>query len=167
MTDYSGSPADLGRANRQRVLAVLRAEGPLSQAGLARAAGLSPATISAIVRRLEQEGRLERDSARRGALLRLRPERGLVLGFDFDHRHLRVAVADRAGKVRVEATRPLPRDHEATTGVAEAVELARRLVAQIQASMDDVVGAGVGLPAPVLRTTHLVGSSSILPGWVG
>src|SRR5437763_15490005 len=97
MSGYSGSPADLGRANRQRVLAVLRAQGPLSQAALARAAGLSPATISAIVRRLEEDGRLEREGARRGALLRLRPERGFVLGFDFDHRHLRVALADRTG----------------------------------------------------------------------
>src|SRR3954468_22904341 len=98
MTDYSGSPADLGRANRQRVLAVLRARGPLSQAGLARAAGLSPATDSAIVWPLAAAGRVGREGVRRGALLRLRPQHGFALGLDFGHRHLRVAVADRMGE---------------------------------------------------------------------
>lgn len=164
---YSGSTAGLGRANRQRVTAVLQSAGPLSQADLARASGLSPATISAIVRELEAEDRLERDGPRRGALLRLRPQPGFVLGFDYGHRHLRVAVADRTGRVLADTAKRLPRDHESSAGVKEGVAIARRLLKKAGGGLGDVVAAGVGLPAPVLTETRLVGSSSILPGWVG
>jgi predicted NBD/HSP70 family sugar kinase len=167
VSSYSGSPADLGRANRQRVVEVLQEEGALSQAELARASGLSPATISSIVRELESERRLERESSRRGAPLRLVPLPGFVLGFDYGHRHLRVAVADRTGEILAETTRRLPRDHEAKAGVSAGVELAKQLLADAGGGLADVVACGMGLPAPVLAETQLVGSSSILPGWVG
>src|SRR5919204_3001516 len=150
MNSYSGSPADLGRANRQRVLAVLQEEGPLSQAELARASGLSPATISAIVRELEAERRLERESDRRGARLRLLPLPGFVLGFDFGHRHLRVAAADRTGHVLAESTKRLPRDHDAPTGVRAAVALAEKVLGEADGDFRDVVACGMGLPAPLL-----------------
>ncbi|HEY7629112.1 MAG TPA: ROK family transcriptional regulator [Thermoleophilaceae bacterium] len=167
MSSYSGSPADLGRANRQRVVSVLQERGPLSQADLARASGLSPATISAIVRELEADGRIERESVRRGAPLRLMPLPGFVLGFDYGHRHLRVAVADRSGRVLGEASKRLPLDHKASTGVKQGVTMAKKLLADAGGGLPDVVAAGMGLPAPVLGESHLVGSSSILPGWVG
>ena len=167
MSSYSGSPQDLGRANRQRVLMVLQEEGPLSQAELARASGLSPATISAIVRELEAEKRLERESERRGARLRLLPLPGFVLGFDFGHRHLRVAAADRTGRVLAESTRRLPRDHDASAGVRAAVTLAEQVLGEANGAFAEVVACGMGLPAPLLGESHLVGSSSILPGWVG
>jgi predicted NBD/HSP70 family sugar kinase len=167
VSSYSGSPADLGRANRQRVVEVLQEEGALSQAELARASGLSPATISSIVRELESERRLERESSRRGAPLRLVPLPGFVLGFDYGHRHLRVAVADRTGEILAETTRRLPRDHEAKAGVSAGVQLAKQLLADAGGGLADVVACGMGLPAPVLAETQLVGSSSILPGWVG
>src|SRR5437763_7077253 len=167
MSSYSGSPQDLGRANRQRVLMVLQEEGPLSQAELARASGLSPATISAIVREPEAEKRLERESERRGARLRLLPLPGFVLGFDFGHRHLRVAAADRTGRVLAESTRRLPRDHDASAGVRAAVTLAEQVLGEANGAFAEVVACGMGLPAPLLGESHLVGSSSILPGWVG
>jgi predicted NBD/HSP70 family sugar kinase len=167
MSSYSGSPQDLGRANRQRVVSVLQQLGPLSQADLARESGLSPATISAIVRELELEKRLERESSRRGAPLSLLPLPGFVLGFDYGHRHLRVAVADRTGRVLGDAAKQLPLDHDAATGVKAGVTMTKRLLSEAGGSLDDVVAAGMGLPAPVLGESHLVGSSSILPGWVG
>jgi predicted NBD/HSP70 family sugar kinase len=167
MSGYSGSPADLGRANRQRVIGVLGEQGPLSQADLARVSGLSPATISAIVRELELEKRIERESDRRGAPLRLLPLPGFVLGFDYGHRHLRVAVADRTGRVLGQDAKRLPRDHDAPAGVKAGATMAKRLLSAAGGSMGDVVAAGMGLPAPVLGESHLVGSSSILPGWVG
>jgi predicted NBD/HSP70 family sugar kinase len=167
MSSYSGSPQDLGRANRERVLTVLQEGGPLSQAELARASGLSPATISAIVRELEAERRLERESDRRGARLRPLPLPGFVLGLDFGHRHLRVAAADRTGRVLAEAARRLPRDHDASAGVRAAVTLAKKVLGEGGGSLGDVVACGMGLPAPLLGDSHLVGSSSILPGWVG
>jgi predicted NBD/HSP70 family sugar kinase/DNA-binding CsgD family transcriptional regulator len=162
-----GSTADLARANRQRVISALQAEGPLSQAELARACDLSPPTISSIVRALEAEGRLEREGPRRGALLRLLPQPGYVLGFDYGHRHLRVALADRTGRVLGDTAKQLPRDHESAAGVKEGVALARKLLRQADARLSDVVAAGMGLPAPVLSDSREVGSSSILPGWVG
>ena len=59
----AGSPSGLRASNRERILALLRARGPMSQADLARASGLSPATISGIARELREAGWLESDDA--------------------------------------------------------------------------------------------------------
>jgi DNA-binding IclR family transcriptional regulator len=61
-----GSPSELRASNRRRLLALLRSRGPMTQADLARASGLSPATVSSIARELRDEGWLdEADGARR------------------------------------------------------------------------------------------------------
>jgi predicted NBD/HSP70 family sugar kinase len=69
--------------------------------------------------------------------------------------------------VLAESTRRLPRDHDAPTGVRAAVALAEKVLGEADGDFGDVVACGMGLPAPLLGESNLVGSSSILPGWVG
>jgi predicted NBD/HSP70 family sugar kinase len=169
----AGSPSGLRASNRERILALLRARGPMSQADLARASGLSPATISGIARELREAGWLEEDDepnpARpaRGRALALSRSAGVAVGIDFGHSHVRVAVADLAHTVLAEAEEPLDVDHEADEGVALAGRLVRRLLDEVGVAADRVTGVGMGLPGPLRRDGGEVGDSSILPGWIG
>jgi DNA-binding Lrp family transcriptional regulator len=166
----AGSPSGLRASNRERILALLRARGPMSQADLARASGLSPATISGIARELREAGWLEEDDAdspARGRALALSRSAGVAVGIDFGHSHVRVAVADLAHTVLAEAEDPLDVDHEADEGVALAGRLVRRLLDEVGVAADRVTGVGMGLPGPLRRDSGEVGDSAILPGWIG
>jgi len=156
-------------SNRERILALLRERGPMSQADLARASGLSPATISGIARELRETGWLDDDpdAPARGRALALSRSAGVAVGIDFGHSHVRVAVADLAHTVLAEAEEPLDVDHEAHEGVALAGRLVRALLDEVGVAADRVTGVGMGLPGPLRRDSGEVGDSAILPGWIG
>jgi predicted NBD/HSP70 family sugar kinase len=142
----------------------------MTQADLARASGLSPATISGIARELREAGWLEDDGGEgpaRGRALALSRTAGVAVGIDFDHSHVRVAVSDLAHNVLADAEQPLDVDHEAAEGVALAGRLVRALLEEVGFGPDRVTGVGMGLPGPLRRDGGEVGDSSILPGWIG
>lgn len=166
-----GSLADLRRANRHEALTTLRLNGPLTQAEISRATGLSHASVSNIVRELTSQG-LARTTetirnGRRVAEVTLEPSAGMVGGIDFGNRHIRAAVADLTHTVRGEAYITLPYGHEAASSVAEAARIFRELVRDTGAQMTDVQVLAVGLPGPINRDVGRTLSSAILPGWAG
>jgi predicted NBD/HSP70 family sugar kinase/biotin operon repressor len=164
------APSGVRASNRDRILMLLRARGPMSQADLARASGLSPATISSIARELREDGWLEESAGEtpaRGRALALSRSAGVAVGIDFGHSHVRVAIADLAHTVLAEAEEHLDVDHEAHEGVALAGRLVRALLEELDVGTDRVTGVGMGLPAPLRRDTGEVGDSAILPGWIG
>jgi predicted NBD/HSP70 family sugar kinase len=92
---------------------------------------------------------------------------GVALGVDFGHRHLRVAVSDLSHTVLAEAWCELDVDHSADEGLDRAAEFVDRVLEEAGAGRDQVIGTGMGLPAPIDRVSGSVQESSILPGWVG
>ena len=171
--DEKQSAASRLRAgNRDRILDLLRSQGPMTQADLARATGLAPATVSSIAGELRDEGWLDEDgehaaSGGRGTALALSRSAGVAVGIDFGHSHVRVAIADLAHTVIAEAEEPIDVDHEAAEGIACAGRLVRRLLGEVEAELERVTGVGMGLPGPLRRGTGEVGDSAILPGWIG
>lgn len=169
--------ASLREDNRRRVIDALRERGVASRAELARMTGLSRSTISTIVGDLlaaglasEREGGSPAGEAHAGrppVMVALNGSAGLALGIDFGHRHLRVAVSDLSHTVLAEAWRELDVDHSAEQGLAQAGEFVDRVLAEAGGERERVIGAGMGLPAPIDRATGSVQASSILPGWVG
>jgi predicted NBD/HSP70 family sugar kinase len=159
---------------RARVFGVLASSGPTSRAELARRTALAPSTVSAVIAEL-QDARLVVDGAAvpRGAvgrpavLVALDRAAGVALGLDFGKRHLRVALADLAHNVLAERHQPLDADLPAAEAIARAVRLVGEVLAEAGARVEDIVGAGMGLPGPVHRPTGQLGDSTILPGWVG
>jgi predicted NBD/HSP70 family sugar kinase len=99
-------------------------------------------------------------------LLRLDPAAGAVVGIHFDHRHLRVAVADLSTTVLAERWADLDVDHAATTALDEAAELVDVVLAEAGIDRSRVVGVGTALSGPV-STNGTVGSTVILPAWAG
>jgi len=92
--------------NRRQLLQLLRENGALSQAQIARKTGLSRTTVSTLVAELRGLGVLvESDSERPGAgaqggrppvMLALDDSAGAAVGVDIGHGHVRVAVANLA-----------------------------------------------------------------------
>ncbi|MDQ6855510.1 MAG: ROK family transcriptional regulator [Candidatus Dormibacteraeota bacterium] len=166
-----GSLADLRRANRHEALTTLRLNGPLTQAEISRATGLSHASVSNIVRELTSQGLARTSDAmrngRRVSEVTLEPSTGLVGGIDFGNRHIRAAVADLTHTVRGEAYVTLPYGHEAATSVAEAGRIFKDLVSGAGAQISDVQVLAVGLPGPTNRDAGRTLSTAILPGWAG
>jgi predicted NBD/HSP70 family sugar kinase len=165
-----GSTSSLRTANQQRVLDVLRGVTPVgssaddtafTQAELARATGLAPATVSNIVRELTGSSLVEADpgSGRRGSAVRLARGAGLVAGVDFGHSHVAVAVGDLAGHLLAEERRHLAAGHDHVKALGVAGSMLEAMIA----AHGPVRHVGLGLPAPV--TDDLVRSSSIFPGW--
>lgn len=145
--------------------------GSLTQVELAGVTGLSPATISNIVKELATAGVLSTTptsrSGRRALEVTLARNLGLVAGIHFGSRSLRVAVADTAHRVIAEQRMPLAPDHRADAGLDRAALLLTELVDQIGAPLSELLAVGVGVPAPVDVRTGRVSALGLLRGWEG
>jgi len=166
-----GSTSSLRAANQRRVIQLLQQHGsgaPVTQADIARGTRLAPATVSKIVRELGAAGMVETTvgSGRRGTAVRISRGAGLVVGVDFGHRHVRVAVGDLAGQILAAEREPIAPDHVYAEGLDRVTEMLDRLLEGLAAQTSDVLNIGLGLPAPITED-NLVMSSAILPGWVG
>ena len=172
---HHGSEDDPRRvASRNSVIGALQKMGPLTRNELAARTSLSRATISSVVAELQVSGMVIEESAeeagargRRPALVSLNCTAGVAVGIDFGKRHLRVAVADLAHNVLAERARELPIDHSAEEGMGLATKLVGQVLSQAALGTESIVGIGMGLPGPIARGTGRLGSSTILPGWVG
>lgn len=164
-----GSQAALHEANRRRIVQAVRAAGTASQAQLARATGLSAATVSNIVRELRADGTVVADRApaggRRAMVVSLSRAAGCAVGVDFGHSHLRVVVGNLAHEVLAEDSLPLDVDASAKHGMAEAQRLIDELLTRVAVPRSRIIGVGMGLPGPVGGQSGAVGPSTILPGW--
>lgn len=165
----SGSQTALKEANRAAVVDVLRRHGGLTQVELAGATGLSAATVSNIVRELSGSGLLEvRNtvrSGRRAQLVTLAHRTGIALGVHIGLRHLRVAVADTRHEVLAEQTMPLPFEHRIDTTLDRAARLLSELLDRVGADDDEILGVGMGVPAPVDAATGVISVPGIMRGW--
>ena len=172
----TGSLRSLRERNRLQVLEVVRGRGSVSRADIARHTGLARSTVSTLVNELLGAGLLvergapedaEPAQGRPPVLLSFDPGAGAVLGLHFDHPVLRVAVADLGYTILAEAELPVDVDHDAQDSLDAAVALVDEVLAKSGVDRDRLLGAGVGLAGPIDQATGAVGSSAILPGWVG
>ncbi|MCX5193761.1 ROK family transcriptional regulator [Streptomyces sp. NBC_00249] len=166
-----GSQSSLHRANLERVVRAVRLAGSLTQAEIARTTGLSAATVSNIVRELKEAGTVEvtdtSAGGRRARSVSLSGDAGIVIGVDFGHTHLRVAVGNLAHQVLAEESEPLDVDASWVDGFDRAEALVGRLIAGVGVSRDKVIGVGLGVPGPIDVESGTLGSTAILPGWAG
>jgi predicted NBD/HSP70 family sugar kinase len=171
-----GSLRSLRERNRLQVLEVVRGSGSVSRADIARRTGLARSTVSTLVNELLVAGLLvERGAPDDGSttqgrppvLLSFDPGAGAVIGMHFDHPVLRVAVADLGYTILAEATVPVDVDHDAQDSLDAAVALIDEVLVTSGVERERLLGAGAALAGPIDSATGTVGSSAILPGWVG
>lgn len=160
----------------RRVAEALRRAGPSTRAELVAATRLSRATVSATVAELSAAGLVDEGSSmpsghsggRPATRIRFTREAGLALGLDIGRHHIRAAVADLAHRILAERDIQLVRDVDEAPG--PVLQLAARLVDEVLdelgADRRAVVGACVGIPAPV-TVAGVLGAPMLLPGWAG
>jgi predicted NBD/HSP70 family sugar kinase len=173
MSKGSSIPVTVVRdQNENRVFGALRFNGSASRGELAELTGLSRPTIGKIVEELQNRGLIREEtsepSSRRGrpaAVLRLESAAGIVVGIDFGHERLRVGIADLSSRLLTERYLVLDVDQEARKALDAAAALVDEALHEIEFGRGGVIGVGVGVPAPLNRTTGGVGSTLILPRW--
>jgi predicted NBD/HSP70 family sugar kinase len=175
-----GSPPGALRSlrdhNRRRVIEALGERGVASRADLARATGLSRSTVSSVVADLQRAGLVSERSGgepaeagvgRPPVMIALDRSAGAVAGVDFGHSHVAVALADLSHTVIAELWRDLDVDHAARDGLDAASDLFDQATQEAGIEPSSVLGVGMGVPGPIHLPNQTVGSTSILPGWVG
>jgi predicted NBD/HSP70 family sugar kinase/biotin operon repressor len=172
------APQSARKRNRLLIVDELRQRRVATRGELAQATGLSRATIAALVRDLEARGLVVEQSNGNGAAargprgrpalpLRLGTPAGVAIGVDFGHDCLRIAVADLSSTVLAERFVSLDVDHHPDVALTAAANAIDELLEQTGFSRSQVIGVGVGVPAPVDGRTGVVGSSPIVAAWAG
>jgi predicted NBD/HSP70 family sugar kinase len=164
-----GSQTSLREANRARIVESLMHHGHLTQVELAGSTGLSPATVSNIVKELAASGVLNTSvtsrSGRRATEVTLARKLGLVAGLHFSSRHLRVAISDVGRTVVAENHVPLALDHRHDRELDRATLLLSDMLDSVDASFSDLLAVGIGLPAPIDASTGMIATPGLLRGW--
>ncbi|HEV2776628.1 MAG TPA: ROK family transcriptional regulator, partial [Solirubrobacteraceae bacterium] len=139
--------------------------------------GLSRSTVSTLVSELQASGLVvdpeppddgrAPQQGRPPTLLTLDRSAGLVLGIDFGHDQVHVAIADLSRTILAERTQPLDVDNSAASALDVAVALADEVIGAAGVDGDRILGAGAGLSGPIDVAAGTVHTGKILPGWVG
>lgn len=165
----AGSQSALREANSARILDAVRSYGGITQVELAEATGLSPATVSTIVKQLLAAGAVDTRntvrSGRRAQLVTLAHQYGLLVGVHVSLRGLRIVVADSNFTTLEERILPLPFDHRADTTLDRAALMIVELTETLGSELDEILGIGVSIPAPVDPATGIISLPSSLRGW--
>ena len=170
-----GSLAWLRDRNRERVVGVLRERGRISQADIARVTGLSRTTVHTLISELKDSGLVHEvetsapdvRGGRPAVQLMLRDSSLTVVGIDFGHSHVQVAVADMTHDVLAEQRGDLNVSQDARTALDTATRMVGEVLAAAGVERKSVIAAGIGIPGPVDRSRGTAGSATILPGWTG
>jgi glucokinase len=158
------------RLNALRILDIVRRNGPMSRASLAKLSGLSAPAVSALVDvliarqgLLQELGRDVSTGGRRPTLVSFVAERGCVVGVDLGSTTVRYAVADLGGRVLDRITEP--------TGEPTPARLVRQLRAGIRrllgaaGSRPPLSAIGIGAPGMTDVTRGVVIEANNLRGW--
>jgi predicted NBD/HSP70 family sugar kinase len=173
----AGGLQSLRDANRRLVIEALSQRGVASRAEIARITGLSRSTVSSLVTDLQRAGLVTERTAdapsevgqvgRPPVLIALDRSAGAVVGVDFGHSHIAVAVADLSHTVLAETWESIDVDHNSVEGMDTAARMVEQALTEADVDRAQVLGVGMGMPGPISGDRQVVGSPSILPSWVG
>ncbi|MDS1271036.1 ROK family transcriptional regulator [Lipingzhangella sp. LS1_29] len=166
-----GSQTSLRQANRERVVQLLRSSGTLTQAEIARNTGLSPATVSNVVRDLRAAGtvgvRATSATGRRARAVSLLREPGMVVALEFGVDQLAVLVADHDQRILAQERIPYDLAGEPERGLRRAAWLAETAMGQARVDRGMVTRGTIAFPGPIDPDTGEVGATTVLPRWSG
>jgi predicted NBD/HSP70 family sugar kinase len=158
-----GTVRDLRRENRSALLWSLYFRQPRSRQELSDATGLSPASVSNVVRELLDEsivieaGSVDSDGGRPRVLLEMNPEHGYVIGVDIGETRVRVELFDLAMTERAKADYRLnPRKHDVGVVVERILDGLNAVLADSGIEPAAILGVGVGVPGIVQQRPEVL-----------
>jgi predicted NBD/HSP70 family sugar kinase len=167
-------PADLSlmrELNERIVLGLLRQEGPISRAELARRSNLSRSTVSSIIANLlvaglvRETGIGDSNGGRRPIMIEFNYQSGFVVGIELGNTALTVLLTDLAANVlrRAQCTFDLAAGPDVC--LPQVVALVEELLANVRIARGAIVGAGVGVPGPLAFANGRPMMPPAMPGW--
>jgi predicted NBD/HSP70 family sugar kinase len=167
-------PADLAlirELNERIVLSLLRREGPISRAELARRSNLSRSTVSSIVAAL-LEGGLVRETGigssqggRRPIMVEFNYQSSLAIGIELGCTALTLLLTDLDANVIRRVQRPLDIAAGPGTCIDQVAALVSETLAATHVAREKIVGVGIGVPAPLSAVTGRPIAPPVMPGW--
>lgn len=151
------------------VIEAVRTRGALTQVEIAETTGLSPATVSNLVRELDSAGAVDLApsvrNGRRAVQVSISAEAGLLGAIVFGDRDIRVAIGRGEQDVLARKRMPLAADYAADEHLDRAARLVAELVEDAGHRLSELRAVAVGLPAPIDTNTAGVGEDGVMPGW--
>ncbi len=163
-------PQSIRAMNETLLLGLIREQGTVSRAELARMCSLSKPTVSLALANLERSGLIRTSGVRTGlpgpaaVLYELSPEAGFVLALDVGRQYLRGAITDFAGSVRVRSTVKVG----ATSGhglVVDLIRLGQNLCADGGLGLDEISQTVLGSPGVHDPGRDVLALAGKLTGW--
>lgn len=150
--------------NERAVLSLIRAEGVMAKAEIARRTGLSPQTASVIMRILESEELVLRDAPQRGKVgqpsvpMRLNPDGAYSIGLKVGRRSAEMVLMDFVGRIRGRTRRTYP--FPFVPGIVEFIAAAAgELVGTLDGrGRSRITGIGVAMPFEIWDWAEEIGA---------
>ncbi|WP_416985437.1 ROK family transcriptional regulator [Streptomyces sp. T028] len=162
----------VGRYNRAVVLDQIQLADGISRVEIAQLTGLTPQTVSGIVRRLLDEGIVREDGASRVAsggkprtTLRINADAGSAVGLVFDPVELTCAVVDLLGRPLIVKRRPTPPGTDPSHVVPAMAELVADVLDEAKVPRGQVLGLGLATPGPIDQKLGMMVDPPQLAHW--
>lgn len=161
----------LGGLNQSRVLDAIRRSESVSRVELAERTGLTPQTVSNIVRRLLQDdlvletGRGSSRGGKPATMLRLNAAAYYAIGMHLDPATTTLVVTDLLGRVVTRIRRRTPSAQGPDRVIGTLVDAVRTIVQRSEVPPDRILGLGVAAPGPIDVGEGSVVTPPNLPGW--
>jgi predicted NBD/HSP70 family sugar kinase len=102
---------------------------------------------------------------RRPTLLNLIPEARCALGVNVGTRTITAVVTDMHGSIKKRAREPSQMASGPEALIAQVGRVVGEILTELPASLGEVLGIGLAVPAPILGTTEVSFSPPSYPGW--
>ncbi|WP_405064370.1 ROK family transcriptional regulator [Kribbella sp. NBC_01505] len=162
----------VGRYNQAVVLERIQRADGVTRQEIAQHTGLTPQSVSGIVRRLIDEGIVREDGASREyssgkprTILRINADAGRAIGLHLDPVELSCVVVDLLGQPLVTQRVPTPAGADPTEVIAAMASLVQDVIEVADVSPDLILGLGLASPGPLDQKDGVVVSPAQLSHW--
>lgn len=161
MNKMAGNSKYLKKINRMTVLNAIIEYEPVSRQELAQLTGLTPPSITSIIRELigmrlvEEVGLGKSAAGRKPIKLRFNPQAGLVVGIDIARNESRICLADLQHRLVYIDTLKLDLT-DPDKGVVNMAEVIRQIIQRPEHQNKSILGLGVSFPGLIDVTTGMV-----------
>jgi predicted NBD/HSP70 family sugar kinase len=162
----------LGGYNQAVILdAIRRAHEGVARVELVELTGLSPQTISNVVRRLVDQGMVREDRkavsgpGKPRTLLKLEVSSRFAIGIHLDPALMTLVMLDLDGKVVASARHEMPAVAQPDRTVEAMADRVRELIEDAGVAREKILGIGVAAPGPIDEPRGIVVGPAMLQGW--
>jgi predicted NBD/HSP70 family sugar kinase len=157
-----------------RIVLVLRQQGTLSRAEIARRTGMARSTVSETVRVLIDQGLIIEGQVQRTGKhgrpaigISLNPRAGTWIGLDFGQQNVRGVIVDVSHEILAAREVAPGADYGPDAGLDAAVKVVVDLLAASNTGFERVVGVAAAVPGPVDPQSGRILGTRLTPRWTG